>query len=192
ITTPGQQNPVVADTLTLFTSMFLHGGLAHLFGNMYFLYLFGDNVEEKMGELSFLFFYLATGLIAGLAHIATNPDSTVPAVGASGAISGVLGAYLVMFPRASIRTIIMFGFITVVDVSALFFLGFWFLGQLMEGVGSLITPEGVGIAFWAHIGGFVAGAILALVWPKDPRVPTEYDDIGRGFHRYDRDDRRWY
>lgn len=193
VTSPGQQNPTIPDFFTLFTSMFLHGGLMHLAGNMYFLYLFGDNVEEKMGELSFIAFYLLTGLIAGLVHIATDPGSEVPAVGASGAISGVLGAYMVMFPRATVRTIIAFGFLTVVDISALFFLGFWFLGQLFSGIGALITPEKIGIAFWAHIGGFASGALLALIWPKDRRVPTEYNELGSGFHRFNnRDFRRGY
>lgn len=180
VLSPGPDPQPVAAWLTLVTSMFLHGGWSHLFGNMYFLYLFGDNVQERMGNFSFLVFYLVCGLIAGLAHILTNPFSEIPAVGASGAISGVLGAYLVMFPRAMIRTLLLTFVITVIDIPALFFLGFWFIGQLVGGVRSFISPESVGIAFLAHIGGFVAGMVLAPLWPKDQRVPVAYSDLDHG------------
>lgn len=176
----GEISQPVPAFLTLFTAMFLHGGFAHLFGNMYFLWIFGDNVQERMGAFPFLLFYLATGVIAGLVHVFASGSSAIPAVGASGAISGVLGAYLVMFPRAVIRTIVILFFITVVDIPAGFYLTLWFVGQLLGGVRSFISPESVGIAFLAHIGGFVAGMILAPRWPKDPRVGVAYSDLDYG------------
>lgn len=177
---PGPDPQPIHAMLTLLTSMFLHGGWSHLFGNMFFLYLFGDNVQERMGPWSFLAFYLLCGVLAGLAHVLTNAGSELPAVGASGAISGILGAYLVMFPRAMIRTLILWFVITIIDIPALFFLGFWFVGQLMGGVRAFISPESVGIAFLAHIGGFVAGMLLAPMWPKDRRIAVAYTDLNHG------------
>ncbi len=146
---------------TLFTSMFLHGGWGHLGGNMLFLWVFGDNVEHRIGHLRFLVFYLATGVAAALAHIYFNPDSIIPTVGASGAISGVLGGYLLMFPRNRVYVLTFGG---VATVPAIFMLGLWILMQFINGFGSIATtPEtgGGGVAYLAHIGGFVAGMILA-------------------------------
>ncbi|MDH5375076.1 MAG: rhomboid family intramembrane serine protease [Candidatus Bathyarchaeota archaeon] len=147
---------------TLFTSVFLHAGFLHLFGNMLYLYIFGDNIEDAFGHVSYLVFYIVCGLAASLAHIVSitsfNPQDGV--VGASGAIAGVLGAYLVLYPKARILTLVFFGFPIIVPIPAMFFLGFWFLMQWLE------TFFGVGgnIAYWAHIGGFIAGLILALIF----------------------------
>ena len=145
---------------TLFTSMFLHGGWGHLGGNMLFLWVFGDNVEHRIGHFRFLVFYLATGVAAALAHIFFNPDSLIPTVGASGAISGVLGGYLLMFPRNRVYVLTWGG---VATVPAVFMLGLWILMQFIS-VGSVATTTedaGGGVAYLAHIGGFVAGMILA-------------------------------
>jgi len=147
---------------TLFTSVFLHAGFLHLFGNMLYLYIFGDNIEDAFGHVSYLVFYIVCGLAASFAHIVSitsfNPQDSV--VGASGAIAGVLGAYLVLYPKARILTLVFFGFPIIVPIPAMFFLGFWFLMQWLE------TFFGVGgnIAYWAHIGGFIAGLILALIF----------------------------
>lgn len=148
---------------TLFTSMFMHGGFLHIGSNMLYLFVFGDNVEDRFGHLPFLVFYLLSGLAASAAHIALNPGSGVPSVGASGAIAGVLAAYLVMFPSASIRTLLFIGpFFTVTRISALFLIGFWFVTQFLTGVASLgaTSEQTSGVAVWAHVGGFVAGLLL--------------------------------
>jgi membrane associated rhomboid family serine protease len=146
---------------TLLTSMFLHGGWGHLFGNMLFLWIFGDNLEHRIGHLRFVTFYIACGLAAGLAHIFFNSESVIPTVGASGAISGVLGGYLLMFPRNRVYVLTWGG---VAAVPALFMLGLWILMQFINGVGEIArTPETGGIAYIAHIGGFVAGMVLAPV-----------------------------
>jgi membrane associated rhomboid family serine protease len=143
---------------TLFTSMFLHGGWMHLGGNMLYLWIFGDNLEKTLGHARFLFFYLACGIAAGLAHVFFNGASTVPTVGASGAISGVLGGYLVLFPRNRIRVLTRAG---IVALPAITVLGFWIVIQLVNGIGSLaVTTETGGVAFMAHVGGFVAGIML--------------------------------
>jgi membrane associated rhomboid family serine protease len=144
---------------TLLTSMFLHGGWGHLGGNMLFLWIFGDNLEHRIGHLRFLTFYLVCGLAAGLAHIVFNSQSTVPTVGASGAISGVLGGYLLLFPRNRVY-VLTYGGVTAVP--ALFMLGLWILMQFVNGVGQVArTPETGGVAYIAHIGGFLAGMVLA-------------------------------
>lgn len=144
---------------TLITSMFLHGGWAHVGGNMLFLWVFGDNIEHRIGHLRFLIFYLACGLIAGLAHIVFNSDSTVPTVGASGAISGVLGGYLLLFPKNRVHVLTYGG---VATVPAVIMLGLWILLQFVNQFGALAaTPETGGVAYLAHIGGFVAGLALA-------------------------------
>lgn len=150
------------DLYTLITSMFVHGGWAHIIGNMLFLWVFGDNIEHRLGPLLFLLFYIGTGLAASAAHIYTNQGSTIPSVGASGALSGVLGAYLVMYPTNRIRLLILR--VGIVSVPALLFLGIWFIQQLISGVAALSvdTVQTTGVAFWAHIGGFVAGAALAV------------------------------
>ena len=143
---------------TLITSMFLHGGWMHLGGNMLYLWIFGDNLEKVMGPVKFLLFYLACGIAAGLAHIAFSGASNVPTVGASGAISGVLGGYLVMFPNNRVRVLTRGG---VVALPAIAVLGFWILIQLINGIGSLgVNAETGGVAYMAHVGGFVAGIVL--------------------------------
>lgn len=152
--------------VTLLTSIFLHGGWLHLGGNMLFLWIFGDNVENAFGRLKYLLFYLVCGVGATLAQIAIGPGSPVPTIGASGAIAGVMGAYLVMFPGATVRTIIfLFVFVTVVYLPAVVVIGLWFLMQVFYGVTSLGAPtqQGSGVAFFAHIGGLLLGALLALL-----------------------------
>ena len=146
---------------TLLTSMFLHGGWGHLGGNMLFLWIFGDNIEHRLGHLRFIVFYLATGLAASLAHIAFNSGSAIPAVGASGAISGVLGGYLLLFPKNRVYVLTWGG---VMAVPAIFMLGLWIVTQFVNGVGSVAATEetgGGGVAYMAHIGGFIAGLVLA-------------------------------
>lgn len=144
------------------TSLFLHGGWLHIIGNMWFLYLFGDNVEDRMGHCRFLFFYLLAGLAANLVHFFVNQDSTMPVIGASGAIAGVMAAYLRLFPRARIVTLVPILFFPLFfEVPAFLFMGFWFLMQLLSGAVSLaVTNTGEGIAWWAHIGGFSVGYLL--------------------------------
>jgi membrane associated rhomboid family serine protease len=147
---------------TLLTSMFLHGGWAHLGGNMLFLWIFGDNIEHRLGHLRFVLFYLTCGLAASFAHIVFNSGSVVPAVGASGAISGVLGGYLLMFPRNRVYVLTWGG---VVAVPAVFMLGLWIVAQFVNGVGSIAATEATGgVAYMAHIGGFIAGLVLAPVF----------------------------
>jgi membrane associated rhomboid family serine protease len=148
--------------LRMFTSMFLHADVLHIFGNMLFLYVFGDNVEDRMGHVKFLFFYLFSGFAASLAHFMIDPFSMVPAIGASGAISGVMGAYMVMFPFARVRVFYRF---FMVRLPAVVYLGFWFLMQLFESM----LPEYAGIAYWAHIGGFITGVIVALLFFRKER-----------------------
>ncbi len=147
---------------TILTSMFVHGGLFHIAGNMLYLWIFGDNVEDRMGRLRFVIFYLLSGLAAAAAQILSNPFSRVPMIGASGAISGVLGAYLVLFPHARVVTLIFLGFfIRLVEIPALVVLGFWIVVQIVNGV---FTPaeEMGGVAWFAHIGGFVAGLLMVM------------------------------
>jgi membrane associated rhomboid family serine protease len=150
--------------VTLISSQFLHGGFLHLAGNMLFLWIFGNNVEDRLGHGRFLIFYLGCGTLAGLTQWFFSPDSMVPSVGASGAIAGVMGAYLLRFPQAKILTLVPLGFfITTVEIPAVFFLGFWFLQQALFSFTSLGAKTGVdmgGIAYWAHAGGFVFGVIL--------------------------------
>jgi membrane associated rhomboid family serine protease len=153
--------------LTIFTSMFMHGGLFHIAGNMLYLWIFGNNVEDTLGHGRFLLFYLASGVAAALAQTAVGPDSTVPMVGASGAVSGVLGAYLLLFPRAFVTTLIILGFFwRLVQVPAVVVLGFWIVLQVLNGLGSFGASGGV--AFFAHIGGFLAG--MALLFALRPRA----------------------
>jgi membrane associated rhomboid family serine protease len=153
---------------TLLTSMFLHGGWGHLGGNMLFLWIFGDNLEHRLGHLRFVVFYLVCGLAAGLAHILANANSMVPTVGASGAISGVLGGYLLMFPRNRVYVMTYGG---VASVPAMLMLGLWILLQFINGFGSIAnTPETGGVAYLAHIGGFIAGLVLAPVFAAGRRT----------------------
>jgi membrane associated rhomboid family serine protease len=161
---------------TLFTSMFLHGGWGHLGGNMLFLWIFGDNIEHRLGHLRFLLFYLACGLAASVAHILFNSGSNIPAVGASGAISGVLGGYLLMFPRNQVYVLTWGG---VMAVPAIFMLGLWIVTQFIAGVGSIAVTDataGGGVAYMAHIGGFVAGLILSRLFSigRQPATARQY------------------
>jgi membrane associated rhomboid family serine protease len=162
---------------TLVTSMFLHVDIWHLGGNMLFLYIFGDNVEDAFGHLRFLVFYLVSGFAANAAFIGAqllSSDPTallVPAVGASGAIAGVLGAYIVMYPKARILTLVLIGWLVIVPLPAILFLGFWFVYQLILGMISFAIAE-TGIAYWAHIGGFVIGILFGLVWRGRRRIRT--------------------
>lgn len=161
----------LGDISDIFTSMFMHAGLAHIGGNMLYLWIFGDNVEDRMGRGRYLFFYLLGGLVASLTHIITNPSSLVPTVGASGAIAAVLGAYLVLYPQSRVLTIIPLGFfIRMTTVPAAIVLGFWFVMQFFSGVLSLGGPDVGGVAFWAHIGGFLTGVLLAKIFAK-PQEP---------------------
>jgi membrane associated rhomboid family serine protease len=168
---------------TLFTSMFLHGGLMHLLGNMLFLFIFGDNIEDAMGHISYLLFYLLCGLAAGLSQIVLDLNSTIPIIGASGAISGVMGAYIVLFPHGKVRAIVLFGFIgQVVLVPAWVMIGLWFVLQLFSGFASLGAASDVGgVAFWAHVGGFIAGAVL--VWLFRDRDAVARQNAVRGQHQ---------
>ncbi len=151
---------------TLVSSMFLHGSWIHLIGNMWFLWIFGNNVEDTMGHIRFVVFYLLSGIAAAGTQIMVDPGSTIPMVGASGAIGGVMGAYILLFPRVNVHLLIILGFyITTVAVPAVFMLGYWFVLQLVSGVGSLGSTGG-GVAFWAHAGGFIAGALLVLLFRK--------------------------
>ena len=155
-------NQQVPEWVTLITSQFLHGGWAHLLGNMLFLWIFGNNIEDKLGHVRFLIFYLVCGVLAALTQWFFSQASPIPSLGASGAIAGVMGAYIIRFPRAKILTVLFLGyFITTVRIPAVFFLGMWFVTQAFNSVASLGAPANVGgIAYWAHAGGFVFGAIL--------------------------------
>ena len=155
--------------LTLFTAMFVHGGIVHIVGNMLFLWIFGDNIEDSMGHGRFIVFYLLSGLVASLTHVFASPDSTIPMVGASGAIAGILGAYFVLFPRARVKTLIFFFFfVQIIDVPAVFFLGLWFLYQILS------SGMGGNIAWYAHIGGFLAGVLLVRVFVSKRRMRLFY------------------
>jgi membrane associated rhomboid family serine protease len=168
-----------ADRGEIFSSilfcMFMHGGIMHLLGNMWFLYLFGDNVEDRLGHLPFLFFYLLGGLAATLCHYFNDPASTTPVVGASGAIAAVLGAYMVTWPHARIKVLVIFVIITVIEVPAYLFLGGWFGLQIF----SAMRPQQLGmeqsIAWWAHIGGFAAGVVLMLLMRGSESQPKRDD-----------------
>ena len=166
--------PLDDGLLPVFSSMFLHGGWMHLIGNMWFLWIFGDNIEDELGHLYYLFFYLVCGLAASVAHFVTNPFSDVPTVGASGAISGVMGAYMIRFPWARVVTLIpvLIIFFTI-ELPAVVLLAYWFLIQFMSGAADFGT-QGGGVAWWAHIGGFVAGAALVWTRPKRRRQVRRY------------------
>jgi membrane associated rhomboid family serine protease len=156
--------------LPLFTSMFWHGGWMHLIGNMLYLWIFGDNVEDRLGHVRFLIFYVLSGMAAGLTQVVLNPASTLPTIGASGAIAGVLGAYLITFPRSRVLT--FFPPIWFFQVPAFAYLVFWFVLQLLEGIGSLGAPADTGgVAVWAHVGGFVAGVVLIKLMAPVRRRP---------------------
>ena len=170
--------PAAFSWVTVLTSMFLHGGFMHVAGNMLYLWIFGDNVEDRMGHGRFLVFYLLCGVAAALAQTITQPDSVVPMVGASGAIAGVMGAYFVLYPKSRIVTLIpLFFFFQVIEVPAILFLGIWFIMQFISGLGSIVTVaagSAGGIAFWAHVAGFVAGISGVVVFRRPERQRVEW------------------
>jgi len=170
--------PAAFSWVTVFTSMFLHGGILHVAGNMLYLWIFGDNVEDRMGHGRFLVFYLLCGVAAALAQTITAPDSVIPMVGASGAIAGVMGAYFVLYPKSRIVTLIpIFFFFQVIEVPAILFLGIWFLMQFVSGLGSIVSVTGGstgGVAFWAHVAGFVAGLSGVVVFRRPERQRVEW------------------
>jgi membrane associated rhomboid family serine protease len=164
---------------SVFTSMFLHGGWMHILGNMLFLWIFGDNVEDRLGHGRFVVFYLLCGMVAALAHVMSEPGSLIPTIGASGAVAGVMGAYFVLYPHSRILTLLpLFIFWQVIEVPAVLFLGLWFALQLFSGVGTMLmatqgAPAG-GIAFWAHVAGFVAGVVLVFAFRRPERARVEW------------------
>jgi membrane associated rhomboid family serine protease len=152
-------------TFTLFTSMFMHGGLFHIFGNMLYLWIFGNNIEDRLGHIRFILFYLFCGIAAAVSHALITPLSTVPMIGASGAISGVLGAYLLLFPYARIHTVIFFGFfVQTIKVPALIVIGFWAIIQVVSGLTAQVIQNQGGVAWFAHVGGFIAGLFTIKLW----------------------------
>jgi membrane associated rhomboid family serine protease len=172
---PGADLP--SPVLTIFTSMFMHGGLFHIAGNMLYLWIFGNNVEDTLGHGRFLVFYLTSGAVAALVQTAVGPSASVPMVGASGAVSGVLGAYLLLFPNARVTTLVIFGFFwRLVQIPALVVLGFWIIVQVLNGLGSFGASGGV--AFFAHIGGFLGG--MGLLFVLRPRRGTRIAKLGGG------------
>jgi membrane associated rhomboid family serine protease len=173
----------VIDISRVFTSMFMHGGIAHIGGNMLYLWIFGDNIEDSMGHARYLVFYLLGGVLASLAHIVTSPNSTIPTVGASGAIAAVLGAYIVLYPRARIMTLVTLGFfIRLTMVPAIIVLGLWFILQLFQGFLTLGMADMGGVAFWAHIGGFVVGMVLVKLFAtRPPQVRVYNPNQGRWY-----------
>lgn len=174
--------PAQLSILSIFTSMFVHGGLAHLAGNMLFLWIFGDNVEDRLGHGRFIVFYLLCGVAAALAQVTLNPESLVPMVGASGAIAGVMGAYLVLYPRS--RVLMLFPFpVFLFELPAIAFLGVWFFVQFLNGVNQLPIFEqdaiSGGVAFWAHVMGFIAGVFLVVLMRRPERTRVEWwDTVG--------------
>jgi len=164
--------------ITLFTSMFLHGGLLHVLGNMLYLWIFGDNVEDAMGHARFLLFYLICGVVAGVSQSALSATSTVPQIGASGAIAGVLAAYFMLYPFARVLTLIpILFFVRLIAIPAIILLGIWFLLQVVSGVGS--GPSGGGVAWFAHVGGFLAGGVLVFLFRKRGVPVTLWDTLWR-------------
>lgn len=162
--------PLPAVAVPFITAMFLHGGWLHILGNMLYLWIFGDNVEDRMGHLPYLFFYLIVGVAGSTVHILANPGSQVPIIGASGAIAGILGAYFISYSRARILTLLPLPFfVTLIEVPAFFFLPFWFILQLLNGISTNLAANPV--AWWAHIGGFLAGMFLVNFFPKK-KLPT--------------------
>ncbi len=168
---------------TILTSMFLHEGWLHILGNMVFLWAFGPEIEDVMGQGRYVVFYLLGGLAASFAQIVVDPTSTIPNLGASGAIAAVMGAFLITYPRDQIRTVVLLGWFTrVTYVPALILVGLWFVTQLFNGVGSLMQVDSGGVAYMAHVGGFVFGAIAAALFERPDRVAEKHwqDSWGRG------------
>ncbi len=175
ITNPGGYPPALliqtSGMIGVFTSLFIHVGWVHLIGNMLYLFIFGDNVEDILGHGKYLIFYIICGAAASIAHIFSDPISLIPTVGASGAVAGVLGAYFVNFPRSRVLALIAIGvFMPVIEVPSIVFLFLWFFTNLLSGVASLGAQAQGGVAWWAHIGGFVVGMVLSLMW-RHRRVP---------------------
>jgi len=165
-----KSNQPIHPALTVFTSMFMHGGVLHLATNMLYLWIFGNNIEDKLGHMRFIIFYLLCGIAAAFAHAITDPASRIPMIGASGAVSGVLGAYLILFPHARVHTLVFLGFfIQVVRLPAIFIIGFWIFIQFINGILSKGFSGQGGVAWFAHIGGFVVGLILILLFLKTKR-----------------------
>lgn len=170
----GLHHDLAASVVPVFTSMFLHGGWFHVLGNMWFLYIFGDNVEDRVGHINYFFFYFICGIGAAMAQTFLSPHSSLPIVGASGAIAGILGGYFLLFPHSRILTLVpIFIFIQFVEIPAFIFLILWFLLQFM--MGAFSTGEG-GVAWWAHIGGFVAGVVLVFFFKKSEPKDLAYWD----------------
>lgn len=162
-----EQIAVIHPLMSAFASMFLHGGWMHLISNMWFLWIFGNNIEEAMGHARYLAFYLICGVLASASHIVSNPESLIPAIGASGAIAGALGAYIMLYPRARVWTLVILGFfIKVIYVPAGVILGFWILLQFVSGSMMAGRQDAGGVAFWAHVGGFIAGILFVGVFKK--------------------------
>ena len=174
--------------LTLFTHMFMHGGIAHIVGNMLYLWIFGDNVEHRFGHAPFLVFYVVAGLVAAVSQLVFNPDSVLPNVGASGAIGGILGAYLVLFPRNQVKAVV---FYFVVSVPAVAVLGLWAALQIFQGIGSISAASNVGgVAYWAHIGGLAAGIVMGLICRM--LMKEEPDSIIYREYNADPNSKRWW
>ena len=174
----GQTGPEVVDSLRpLVTSQFLHGGWLHLAGNMWILWLFGDNIEDRIGHLPFSFFYIASGVAAGITHFAVDPVSPVPAIGASGAVAGVMGAYLFLFPRARVVALVPLLWIPFFfRIPAFIYIGFWFFSQIMMGISDLFVPgQAGGVAWWAHVGGFIFGflAVWLFRFSREPKAACD-------------------
>ena len=177
--------PAYFSLADVFTSMFVHAGLVHLAGNLLFLWIFGDNVEDRLGHGRFALFYVVCGFVAAFTQTALNPDSLIPMVGASGAIAGVMGAYLVLYPHS--RVLMLFPFPPILfELPAVFFLGFWFFMQFLNGIGTLpIFQSGEmtgGVAFWAHVAGFACGLILVRLMRRPERMAVEWWDVRTGDH----------
>lgn len=170
--------PDVAPWLTILTCTFLHGSLMHLIGNIWFLYVFGDNVEDRLGKIGYLVFYLGSGIAASLTHYAFQPESVIPTIGASGAVAGVMGAYMWLYPHARVTTLIPILFILqLIVVPAPWFLGFWFVIQLVQGSFSMGNSTAAGVAWWAHAGGFAFGFAVALIAGRKPDTSKERPTI---------------
>jgi membrane associated rhomboid family serine protease len=174
----GEAVPAGRAILPVFTSIFLHGGLIHLGGNMLYLWIFGDNVEDRLGHVRFLVFFILCGVLGNLAHYAFNWGSPVPAIGASGAIAGVLGVYLISYPTARILVVLPFFFLYFVELPALVVLGFWIILQFLNGAASVVQSQATGVAWWAHIGGFLAGILVFKLFRPRPRVSYR---VSRGY-----------
>ena len=178
--------PAYFSFFSVLTSMFVHGGLAHIAGNMLFLWIFGDNVEDRLGHLRFLFFYVLCGFLAALSQLILDPDSTIPMVGASGAIAGVMGAYLILYPHS--RVLMLFPFpVFLFELPAVAFLGIWFFVQFLNGIGQLPIFQqdqiSGGVAFWAHVAGFAAGVVLVIFMRRPERQRVEWWDTVQDYRR---------